>query len=166
METEVFFITLILLSKEQACCCYFRVILTLDEYLHFYYKLSLDKGQPSGSQPGCHLQYSGVPKAKSFFLYIIKNTIFKMSSNLKWNCYEFATGCSNFYLSSVGQRSVLCGYWNLIIRSAPKNFIGIRIRSWSENFAQNIIRSRSENTKPSSYQIAITITIFCHICWI
>jgi len=77
---------------------------------------------------------------KSFKLH---NT--HQKSNLQALCY-----------SSPGQ----CGYWNLIIRSVPKKFNGIRIRSWSENFAQNIIRYRSENPKPSSYQIPITITIF------
>ena len=62
--------------------------------------------------------------------------------------------------------AVLCGYWNLMIRSDPKNFSSIRIRSWSEKYAQNIIRSWSENAKPSSYQSAVTITLSCHICWI
>jgi len=40
---QIFFITLILLSKEHVYCCTFSVILTPHEYLHFYYKLSLDK---------------------------------------------------------------------------------------------------------------------------
>jgi len=40
---QVFLITLILLSKDDVYCCTFSVILTLHEYLHFYYKLSLDK---------------------------------------------------------------------------------------------------------------------------
>jgi len=40
---QAFFITIILLSKEHVYCCTFMVILTLHEYLHFYYKLSLDK---------------------------------------------------------------------------------------------------------------------------
>jgi len=40
---QVFFITLILHSKEHITGCTFSVILNLHEYLHFYYKLSLDK---------------------------------------------------------------------------------------------------------------------------
>ena len=68
--------------------------------------------------------------------------------------------CRTVIISVRVKRPVLCGYRNLIIRSAPKNLNSIRIRSWSENFAQNIIRSRSENPKPSSYQTPITITIF------
>jgi len=39
---QVFFMTLILLSKEHVYCCTFRVILILHEYFYFYYKLSLD----------------------------------------------------------------------------------------------------------------------------
>jgi len=42
MEMQVFLIKLILLSKEHVYCCAFRVILTLREYLHIYYKLALD----------------------------------------------------------------------------------------------------------------------------
>ena len=62
--------------------------------------------------------------------------------------------------------SVLCGYWNLMIRSDPKNFSSIRIRYWCEKYALNIIRCWSENPKPSSYQSPVTITLSCHICWI
>jgi len=40
---QVFFIKRVLLSKEHVYCCAFRVIPVLHEYLHFYYKLSLDK---------------------------------------------------------------------------------------------------------------------------
>jgi len=44
MEMQVFFIKLISLSKVHVYCCTFRVILSLQhEYLHIYYKLSLDK---------------------------------------------------------------------------------------------------------------------------
>jgi len=64
---------------------------------------------------------------------------------------------------SVFCAAVLWGYWNLMIRSDPKNFSSIRIRSWSEKYAQNIIRSWSENPKPS-YQSPVTITLLCHIC--
>jgi len=42
-EMPIFFIKLILLSKEYVYCYTFRVILTLHEYLHIYYKLSLAK---------------------------------------------------------------------------------------------------------------------------
>jgi len=43
VEMQVFFITLILHSKEHVYCCTFRVMLTLHEYLHFYYKLTMYK---------------------------------------------------------------------------------------------------------------------------
>jgi len=39
VEMQVFMTTLVLFSKERVKCCTFRVILTLHEYLHFYYKL-------------------------------------------------------------------------------------------------------------------------------
>ena len=76
-----------------------------------------------------------------------------------WTLNPAGISQGGMHCGKYGCESVLCGYWNLIIRSAPKNFNGIRIRFWSENFAQNIIRSRSENPKPSSYQTPITITI-------
>jgi len=37
VEIQDFFITLILLSKDHAYCSTFRVILTLHQFLHFYY---------------------------------------------------------------------------------------------------------------------------------
>jgi len=38
------------------------------------------------------------------FQYIIKDTIFKMSSNLNANCYGLSTWCHKSYFSSVGCR--------------------------------------------------------------
>ena len=70
VEIQDFFITLILLSKEHVYCCTFRVILTLHEFLHFYYIIR--QSYPCGSQPRCHLQCSGVPRANSFFNISLK----------------------------------------------------------------------------------------------
>ena len=86
-----------------------------------------------------------------FRMYQIKKLYTKYFENI----YENITGVYIPVGNTAANRfeAVLCGYWNVIIRSAPKNFNSIRIRSWSENFAQNIIRSRSEYAKPSSYQI-------------
>ena len=104
--------------------------------------------------------------SQSVHLWSLQSIIHKLiSAELPRHDHSNIACSRNIYVG------VLCGYWNLIIRSAPKNFNGnrtwkismvsrIRIRSWSENFAQNIIRSRSENPKPSSYQTPITITIF------
>jgi len=67
----------------------------------------------SGSQPRCHLQYSGVPRANAFFNVSLKNTFSKShhddifdisSSNFRENRYEFATGCPTLYFCSVGHR--------------------------------------------------------------
>ena len=55
---------------------------------------------------GCRLQYSGLPRANTFFQYIIKKYIFKLSSNLKASYYEFATGL--FLFCSVAQA---CKVW-------------------------------------------------------
>jgi len=54
----------------------------MHEYLYFYYKLSLDKDKPSGSQLGCHLQYTGVPRAK-FFNISLKKLFSKCHQTLK-----------------------------------------------------------------------------------
>ena len=70
VDIQDFFITLILLSKEHVYCCTFRVILTLHEFLHFYYIIR--QSYPSGSQQRCHLQCSGVPRANSFFNISLK----------------------------------------------------------------------------------------------
>ena len=70
VEIQDFFITLILLSKEHVYCCTFRVILTLHEFLHFYYIIR--QSYPTGSQTRCNLQCSGVPRANSFFNIALK----------------------------------------------------------------------------------------------
>ena len=92
---QVFFIKLILLSKEHVYCCTFRVILTLHEYLHIYYKLSLDKDQPSGSQPGCHSRYSGVTRANTFFNISLKILFSKCHQTLKKIAMRSPLGTAN-----------------------------------------------------------------------
>jgi len=90
---QVFFITFTSLSKEHVCCCTFRVILTRHEHLHFYYKLSLDKDLPSGSQPGCRLQYSGVPRANLRFNISLFS---KCHQTLKQIAMDSPLGATNY----------------------------------------------------------------------
>jgi len=73
---------------------------------------------------GCHLQYLGVPREKTFFNISLK-ILLKMPLNLKANCYGFATGCRKLLFvgcrkpKKVGKHWRKRCYWNALMSMVP-----------------------------------------------
>jgi len=70
-----------------------------------FYELSMFYSQPYPAATPCGAIYNtqGCHELTAYVLqYIFEKYIFKLSSNLKENCYEFFTGCRKLHFSSTG----------------------------------------------------------------